>query len=198
MVHVSIYTRLLFGFNFVSHAERFHRQNGSARRTAPHAERFRTQNRFPFGLRCGLYSQLLANVATHPNGKSPPFFDPPPLSWGARARPEGPSPRAMAPARGQKKGGTSPIWVRSHLKMGTPHKWEKPNTHKNYRHTYIFTKDAVDGGVILPAYSSIWLWSNSAASLQISIIPSLFIYRQQKNLLKAFSSSNIHRSIAEM
>ena len=73
-------------------------------------------------------SQLerLAKVAHHPPGKSPPFFDPP-LSCGARARPGGPSPRAMAPARGQKKWGTSPSWVMSHHTSGSSQHTQKIN-----------------------------------------------------------------------
>ena len=133
-MYLPIYTRLLFRFHFIPHAERFRTQNGSACRTVPRAERFREQNGsarrtvpraerfraqngsarrmvyvFPFGRGCGLYSQLLwlellAKVAPHPNGKSPPFFDPPPFMRRAgearRAEPARHGPRAGSKKRG--------------------------------------------------------------------------------------------------
>ena len=126
-MYLPIYTRLLFRFHFIPHAERFRTQNGSARRTVSRAERFRTQNgsarRTVPHAEWYMYSLSAVDAVFTVNccdwncwqrwrltqmGKVPPFFWP---RAGAMARGLGPSGLARAPHErgGSKKGGLFPF-----------------------------------------------------------------------------------------
>ena len=108
----------------VPHVERFCTQNGSARRNIPHAQRIRTKNgpHAEWYMYLSIYTRLLFGFHFVPHAER--FRTQNRFPFGLRS---GLYSQLLANVATHSNG-KSPIWVRSHLKMGTPHKWEKPNS----------------------------------------------------------------------